>query len=169
MRRHRHLAPGPLGDTGDELVAVAGVGARGPLAQPHDLLAEPPRCRVDLADPEEPLLVVGEAALELVETHVVAAALDERIRRAAAEDRGEGIGDAGHVAVDDLGLQGEGRRRDDGGLAGLEGVRDRRHEVGERLAGARAGLDEQVLVLVDRARDGVRHLDLPGPLGATDA
>ncbi len=123
VRRHRHLAPRALGDTGDELVAVAGVGARGPLAQPHDLLAEPPRRRVDLTDPEEPLLVVGEAALELVEAHVVAATLDERIGRAAAEDRGEGIGDAGHVAVDDLGLQGEGRRRDDGGLAGLEGVR----------------------------------------------
>ncbi|GAA5023384.1 hypothetical protein GCM10023258_14660 [Terrabacter aeriphilus] len=43
---------------------------------------------------------------------------------------------------------------------------DRRHEVGERLAGAGAGLDEQVLARVDRVRHGVGHLHLTGPLGA---
>ncbi len=167
--RDRHLPPGPLGDAGDELVAVAGVGGGRPLAQSDDLLAESADRGVDLTHREQAVLVVGEAALELVEAHVVATALDEGVRGTAPEDRSEGVGDARHVAVDDLCLQGERRGRDDGRLARLEGVGDRRHEVGERLAGAGAGLDEQVLPVVDRVRDGLGHLDLARPLRATDS
>ncbi|GAA2746187.1 hypothetical protein GCM10009868_30650 [Terrabacter aerolatus] len=48
-------------------------------------------------------------------------------------------------------------------------MRDRGHEVGERLAGARAGLHEQVLAVVDGVRDGLGHLDLARALGATDS
>ena len=47
-------------------------------------------------------------------------------------------------------------------------VLDRGHEVGQRLAGAGAGLHEQVALAVDRVGDGVRHLDLAGALGAAD-
>ena len=119
-------------------------------------------------DRQQTVLVVGEAALELVEAHVVAAPLDEGVRRTPPEDRGERVGDARHVAVDDLCLQGERRRRDDRRLARLEGVGHRGHEVGERLAGAGAGLDEQVLALVDGVGDGLGHLDLAGPLGPAD-
>ncbi|GAA4390404.1 hypothetical protein GCM10023153_07420 [Ornithinibacter aureus] len=40
------------------------------------------------------------------------------------------------------------------------------HEVGQRLPGAGARLDEQVALRVDGVRDGLCHLDLTGPLGA---
>jgi hypothetical protein len=42
-------------------------------------------------------------------------------------------------------------------------VHQRRHEVPEGLAGAGAGLDEQMRSLVHRGVDGLRHLHLPGP------
>ena len=84
----RHLPPGALADARDQLVAVAGLGLVGPLAQPHDLLAEPGRRPVDLADVEQPVLVVGEAALQLVGTQVVAATLDQAVGRAACPSSG---------------------------------------------------------------------------------
>ena len=169
VARHRHLAPGPLGHARHELVAVAGLGDLGPLAQPHHLGAEPRRLLVDRADRHQRVgVVVGEAALELVGAQVVAPPLDQRVGRAPAEQRGERLGQPRHVAVDDLGLQGQRRGGDDGGRARVHGVPHRGHEVGQRLAGAGAGLHEQVALAVDRVGDGVRHLDLPGPLGAAD-
>ena len=107
-------------------------------------------------------LVVGEAALELVGAQVVAAALDEPVGRAAAEQRRERLGQARHVAVDDLRLQRQRRRGDDGGRAGLLGVHDGGDEVGERLAGAGARLDEQVLAACRRRRRR-RAPSRPGP------
>ena len=166
---HRHLAPGPLGHPGHELVAVAGLGDLGPVAQPHDLGAQPGRLLVDGADRHQGVgVVVGEAALELVGAQVVAPPLDEGVGGAPAEQRRERLGQARHVAVDDLGLQRQRRRGDDGRRPGVDGVLHRGHEVGQRLAGARAGLDEQVALAVDGVGDGVRHLDLPRPLGAAD-
>ena len=44
-----------------------------------------------------------------------------------------------------------------------------RYEVGERLAGARAGLDGQVLPRVDGVRHRLGHLHLSGAFGAADA
>ena len=44
----------------------------------------------------------------------------------------------------------------------------RGHEVGQRLAGAGAGLHEQVALAVDGVGDGVRHLDLTRSFGAAD-
>ena len=79
------------------------------------------------------------------------------------------LGQAGHVAVDDLGLQGERGGGHDDRLAGRDGVGDRGDEVGQGLAGAGAGLHEQVLVGLDRGLDGLGHRHLPGPLDAADA
>jgi hypothetical protein len=56
-------------------------------------------------------------------------------------------------------LEGEGRRRDHDPIV----TQQARHEVGQRLAGARAGLDEQVLTRGHRIRDGLGHLDLARP------
>ena len=85
-----------------------------------------------------------------------------------AEQRFQRLGQAGHVAVDDLGLQGERGGGDDGGGAGVHRVLHGGHEVGERLPGARARLYEQVALPVDGIGDGVRHLDLARAFGAAD-
>ena len=82
----RHLAPGPLAHPGHQLVAVAGLGLVRPLAQPDHLL----RRAGDAAGRPAPtdnsaVLVVGEAALELVGAQVVASALDQPVGRAPAE------------------------------------------------------------------------------------
>ena len=124
VRRDRHLPPGALADAGDQLVAVAGLGRRRPTRA-----AAPPRRRAATAGrrstwptDEQRVLVVGEAALELVRAQVVAPALDQRVGRPAAEQRRERLGQPRHVAVDDLGLQGQRGGGDDGRLAGVHGV-----------------------------------------------
>ncbi len=68
------------------------------------------------------------------------------------------------VALDELVLQREGRRRHDHAVA----VQQRGHEVAERLAGAGAGLDEQVLLVVHRRGHGLGHRDLARPLLAAE-
>ncbi|GAB3132689.1 hypothetical protein GCM10027258_00640 [Amycolatopsis stemonae] len=45
---------------------------------------------------------------------------------------------------------------------------DRGHEVGQRLAGAGAGLHGEVLAGADGAADGLGHLDLPWAFGTPD-
>ncbi len=67
------------------------------------------------------------------------------------------------VLVEELLLQVDGVRRDDDALAILGAVERGRDEVGERLAGSRAGLDQQLLALIERARDRASHLRLLGP------
>ncbi|GAA1758203.1 hypothetical protein GCM10009810_17230 [Nostocoides vanveenii] len=47
------------------------------------------------------------------------------------------------------------------------GVQDRGDEVAEGLAGARAGLDQQVLLLLDGVENGLGHLGLAGTLDTT--
>ena len=66
-----------------------------------------------------------------------------------------------NVFGDELFLQGDGVRGDDDRQIfpcghGL----DRRHQVRERLANARAGLDENFLTVGDRPRHGLGHVDL---------
>ncbi len=159
----RHLPPCLLRDAGHELVTIPRVGLVRPLAQPDDLAARATRVGVDLADTEQRVgVVVGVAARQLVLAQVVAPALDERVRRTPPEQRLEGIGEAWHVAVDDLRLQRKRRCRDDGRLVDVERVPDRGNEVGERLSGAGARLDEQVLARLDGVLDGLRHLRLAG-------
>ncbi|GAA4069105.1 hypothetical protein GCM10022248_41790 [Nonomuraea soli] len=45
---------------------------------------------------------------------------------------------------------------------------DRRHEVGQGLAGAGAGLDGQMLLFVDRVLDGTRHAHLAWSLAPAE-
>ncbi len=168
VRRHGDLSPRALGHAGDELVAIARVGGRGPLPQPQHLLAQAPHRGVDLPDREQALVVVGAAALELVQAHVVAPALDQGVGGTTTQDGRERVGDPRHVTVDDLRLQGQRRRRDDHRTPGCLGVRHGRDEIGQRLAGARPCLHGEVLARLDRPRHRGRHRDLAGPLRPAD-
>ena len=94
---------------------------------------------VGVAPAEELELFVSLGPLQLgqaLAAQVVAAALEQ-----GHGDRPiEGLGHHGHVAVDQLGLQGDGGRCHHGSLAaGHDG-----HQVGQRLSGAGTGLDQQV-------------------------
>ncbi len=79
---------------------------------------------------------------------------------------GEGVGQPRQVAVNELSLQRDCRGRHHHGLVGVDGPRDRRHQVGQRLAGPSARLHGEVLAGVERVRDGLGHLDLAVPFRA---
>ena len=68
------------------------------------------------------------------------------------------------VALDELVLQGERRGGDHDPVA----VQQRRDEVAQRLAGAGAGLDEQVALVLHRGGDRLGHRDLAGALLAAE-
>ncbi|SKY64887.1 Uncharacterised protein [Mycobacteroides abscessus subsp. abscessus] len=99
--------------------------------------------------------------MNLVQTEVVSATLEDRERRLAAERALQGFGEAGKVALDQLPLQCDGRRGDHHGVAGLDGVPDRRHEIGQRFTRAGTCLHCEVLAGVDCVGDGGGHANLP--------
>ncbi len=78
---------------------------------------------------------------------VVVAALLDRVRRSAREQLLRRVQQRRHVAVDELGLEREGRGGDDD-AAVLDRVEQGGDEVAERLAGAGACLDEEVGAVV---------------------
>ena len=135
----------------------------GPVAQPLDLLAEPaglaePLGRLGLADVEERVVgLLRRTCLQLGQAEVVVPALEHGEGRAAAEQRLDRVGQPGQVVVDELGLQGQGG----GGDHHRAVDEQRRHQVGQGLAGARAGLHEQVLAGLGGPRDRPR----PSPAG----
>ena len=89
------------------------------------------------------------------------AALEHGVQRAAAENRLDGVGQSGQIVVDELRLKRQrGGRNDDRPVH-----QQRRREIGQRLAGAGAGLHEQVLPVPGRVGHRVRHRLLPGPFG----
>ena len=63
-----------------------------------------------------------------------------------------------NVAEEELVLQGLGAGGDDDALAGAQGGQ----QVGQGLAGAGAGLDDQVAALGEGALDGLGHFELAG-------
>lgn len=71
---------------------------------------------------------------------------------------------ARQVALHELTLEREGGGRHDHTLP----VRERGHEVAERLSGAGAGLNQQMGAVVDRLRDGFGHGHLAGALRTAD-
>jgi hypothetical protein len=90
------------------------------------------------------------------------ASLEDGERGLAAQQRLHRVGQPGQVVVDELGLEGEGR----GGHHDRAVHEQRGHQVGQRLAGAGAGLHEQVLAATGGRLDGLRHLPLAGPVDA---
>ena len=106
-RHARSVTPGTSSSRSPDSVAPAHSRSA------HDLRAQRAAAASTWLPPKRPL-VVGEAALQLVRADVVAPALDQCVGRSAPEQRRQRVGDAGHVAVDDLGLERERGRRDDG-------------------------------------------------------
>ena len=154
----RHLAPGAVLDREGHLVPVAARGLARPLTQLEHLGTQAGGGTV-----EQGLRLVlprPRTAVHLLQADVVATALRQRVRRGPAQDRGQGLHQARQVLVDELGLQclGGGGHHDP--LAG----RERGHQVGQRLAGAGAGLHEQVLARSQRGGDRLDHVPLAGPL-----
>ena len=88
------------------------------------------------------------------------AALDQRDLDGPVQGRRDGLQQPGQVPAHDLGLQRQGGGGDEGGLVALERMGDQRNQVRQRLAGAGAGLDQQVVAGVDRARHLPGHLVL---------
>ena len=133
------LAPDPVGVAG-RVVALAGAALLrlllDPVAQAEDLGADGA-----LGDVDERALVVGDALADAVQAGVVGAALEHGVRRPLTELLARGVEQGRDVALDELVLQRERRGGDHDPVV----VEQRRDEVGERLAGAGAGLDEQVL------------------------
>ena len=140
---HRELGPERFRGLQLELGAVAGLGRRQPGL--HRL---------------ERLLVAGIAeqhrpeALQLLAAEVVLASLQHGDADFAPERPRGGR----HLLGEELLLERLRRRRDDHPLARLEGGQ----EIGEALAGARAGLGDQVLARRERALDRRRKGRLLG-------
>ena len=105
-------------------------------------------------------LVVGHALADPVQAGVVGAALEHGVRRVDAVVVLDRLDQPRQVALDQLVLEREGRGRHHDPAV----VEQRRHEVAERLAGAGAGLHQQVAPLDHRRRDGLGHLHLTRPL-----
>jgi len=128
-----------------ELGAIAGFGLFLPLGDLAVL--------VDLLKPgENGLILQGD---QLVAAEVVGAAL--HIADAQVAEQGF---EEGNIAEEELVLERLGAGRDDDALAGAQG----RKQVGERFAGAGAGLDDQVAMLAEGALHGLGHLQLARPV-----
>ena len=161
LRGRGHARPhaGVLGHAG-QLGDVAGLGARGPAAHQGELR--------DFGAAAEAAFVDG--AVEAMTAQVVRAALEQR----GLQARTEHFAHARQVAVEELVLQGLGPGRHDH----AQPREQRRHQVGEGLAGAGAGFHDQLLVVGDRllhrrrhallhlARGEVRHAGGEGAVGS---
>ncbi len=155
------LAPGAVAHAGVEVVPVAGVGVVRPVVQPLHLLGEGPLPTgpLELLGAFEGALVLVLLAGHLAFADVVVAALEQRERRPAAQDRRDGVHQARQVDGDELVLERQRRRRDHDGLA----RRERRAQVRQGLAGAGAGLDEQVAAGADGLGHRLGHAALAVP------
>ncbi len=161
----RDLGPGPVGDARRQVVPVAGLRLVRPVPQAHQVLAQLAGGRGRLEGVEEAfLLVLRHAFVEPVQAEVVRPPLEHGELRAPAQLRMQRVDRPGKVALDELALQRQGGRGHHHPLP----LGQRRHEVAERLAGAGAGLDEEVGVVVDGLGHGLGHGDLAGPLRAAD-
>jgi len=130
--------------------AIAGLG-----------FADPTRDFVKLID----LFQAGEhghalGALDAMQTRVVVATLHDRrakwFRQNVVQKR--------NVFVDQLLLEILRAGRDDYARAAATRRRDCGHQISERLAGAGAGFNDQMMFLLKRAQHRLSHFDLAGPV-----
>ena len=147
------LRPGALGDAGDEVVAITGIGPGRPLAQANHLLPQTrvgpvARCRLSngIADAEESglVLVLRVAAGQAVAAQVVLPALEQSHFGAGTGDPLDGVGSQGRVLGEDLPLEGQGCGGDHDPASGLHGVNHGGHQVAQGLSGSGAGLNQEV-------------------------
>ena len=141
-----------------ELVAITGGGFHGPGAHGRRLFAE-------LGPRDDRVAVVFRLlAMQALEADVVVPSFEHGVAEGARQQRFECLGDDGQVALGKLALQREGCGRDHDGVA-LHRMQGRRDEIGQGLARARAGLDEQVAGHltpgVQGLRDRLGHGQLP--------
>ena len=125
-----------------DLGAVPGLGDLGPGVDQREVHA------IDVGAQRRRFL----EDLVALQAEVVAAALHARGRERHRQHAGE----QRQILGEDLLLQVLGAGRDDHALA----AQDRRHEVGERLAGAGAGLDEEHAAVLERVGDRRGHAAL---------
>ena len=158
----RDLAPLTVG-VARRVVALAGTALLGlllgPRSQLEDLLGHRAHRDVD-----EGALVVGDAGPDAVQAGVIGAPLEDGVRRVEAGHALDRLHEPREVALDELVLEGEGGGGDHDALV----VEHRRDEVAQRLAGAGAGLDEQVLLGLQRLGDRLGHRHLAGSLLAAE-
>ncbi len=102
--------------------------------------------------------------MQAVQTQVVRPALEHRELGATAQQRVQCVDGARQVPLHELPLKSQGGRRHDNALP----LRQRGHEVAQRLSGAGAGLDQEMGTAVDRLRDGFGHGHLAGALRTAD-
>ena len=137
-RRHRHQPPSLVVDARVQLVAIPGLGLHGPVPQPFDLLRQPAL----LPHPQRLLrrLILG-GLLQPGQAQIVVASFEDGEGGPPAEQRLDRLDQARQVVLDELGLQRQGGGGDHHRAVHQQG----RGEVRQGLAGAGAGLDQQVL------------------------
>ena len=109
-------------------------------------------------------MLVGHALTHSVQARVVAASLDDGVRRGRVQHLAGRFLQRRDVALDELVLEVEGGGGDDDALA----VQEAGHQVAERLARAGARLDQQVGVRAERGLHRLGHLHLAGALSSLD-
>ena len=166
-RGDRDLLPG-LVLVGGRVVAVAGLAVEelllGPVAQLDHLLAD----RAGRWHVDQHAVVVGRAFADAVQAGVVVAALLDRVRRAARQELLGGVEQRRDIPVDQLGLQRQGRRRDDH-PALLHRMDKRGHQIAERLAGTGPCLHQQMRSVVHGSVHRFGHLHLARTRLTTDS
>ena len=148
------LSPDPVG-VPRRVVPLAGAVPRGLLLRPGPKLEHLRALRTGRHLDQHPL-VVGHALTDPVQAGVVGAALEDGVRRVDAGQLAHRLHQPRDVPLDQLVLERQRRGGDHHALV----VQQRRDQVAEGLAGAGAGLDEQVLPAGERRGDRVGHRDL---------
>ncbi len=173
-RGNADLRPGSIRHTGLEVVTVTGVGRRRPAGEPlHVAPQRGHRHRVEEFLLRYVVLLASctaglTAVVDFVQAQVIPPPFEQRELRAARQRLGERIGQPGQIAIDELALQGDrGGRHHDGGFV-ADGPDNRWNQIRQRLAGARAGLHDQVLAGFEGLRDGGGHLLLAAPFAAVE-
>ena len=154
------LPPRPLGNPGDEVVAVSRVGRHRPFAQAHHFLAD--GARAELAGgARKQRVLLRISARGFTQAHIVAPAFDKRHLGRPPVHFANGVGHSRRVEGDDLPLQRERGGGDDHAAVGFDGPFHRGGKVSDRLSGSRARLHEQMPAVVQSLGDRGRHFLLP--------
>jgi hypothetical protein len=104
--------------------------------------------------------LAGEAAFQLVPADIVGPPLDQGHLDRPVQGGSNGFEQPRQVPANDLRLERKRGRGHQGGLVAFQGVGDEGYQVGQRLAGARACLDQEVVPRSQRTGHLPGHLML---------